>query len=88
METIVTESSVIDIPAVEPVAEILTEPVTEPEKVSKRRGLRGVKSLRVKELIEAIGLDNKPALVKAIMDEFSTTKANANAFIFNVRAKM
>lgn len=81
-EVVAVEETVSEAPVQE-------EPVAvEPVKEVKRRGIRGVKSLRVKELIETMGLEDKPALVKAIMEEFGTTKTNANAFIFNVKAKM
>lgn len=49
---------------------------------------RGVKTLRVIELINLKGMENKAELVKAIMDEFNTTKANATAFIYNARKRM
>ena len=61
------------------------QPVVETKPKSR---IRGVKTMRVKELIESIGLDNKEGLVKAIMEEFNTSKANANAFIYNVKSKM
>ena len=81
-EVVAVEETVSEAPVQEdPVA-------VEPVKEVKRRGLRGVKSLRVKELIETMGLANKEFLVKVIMEEFNTSKANANAFIFNVKAKM
>lgn len=52
------------------------------------RAVRGVKTLRVIELMNTMGVENKGALVQAIMDEFKTSKANANAFIFNARKRL
>lgn len=49
---------------------------------------RGVKTLRVIELINSMGEADKGELVKAIMAEFNTTKANATAFIYNARKRM
>ncbi len=47
-----------------------------------------MKTLRVIELMNTMGVENKGALVQAIMDEFKTSKANANAFIFNARKRL
>lgn len=56
--------------------------------VSKPVKARGVKTLRVIELIKEMGLEDKPALIKVVMEEFNTNKANATAFIFNARKRM
>lgn len=48
---------------------------------------KGSKTAAAANIIRTIGADNKDACIKAIMEDFNTSKANASCYFFNVMKK-